>query len=268
MPPHGPGDTLGPLNERAASTYFPYGRYRRRIRLVALDARTVVGGLEDDQHYFTVRLEHDGERVVAIGSESVRAPWSTCPAAGAQLQTLVGAPLSDRCIEVAGRTRSDQHCTHQLDIATLAVAHAARVSAGGAPRRQYDMVVPFGLLDGQRHTVSLARDGETLLEWEMEGGRIVAPPPYTEATGGFARWADATFDADGAEAAVVLKRACSIGMSRGIDLDSYATLADMPGLRPLCWSMQPDRAPVAFRNRGLIRDYDSRADAMLAEGPA
>jgi len=226
-----------------------------------------VGGLEDDQHYFTVELEHDGERVVAISSASVRAPWSTCPAAGAQLQALVGAPLSDRCIQVAANTRSDQHCTHQLDIATLAVAHAARVRAGGATRRQYDMVVPFGLLDGQRHTVTLARDSEPLLEWELEGGRIIEPPPFSEATGGFARWADATFDADTAEAAIVLKRACSIGMSRGIDLDSYPTLADMPGLSPVCWSMQPERAPVAFRNRGLIRDYDEHPEAMLAGGP-
>jgi hypothetical protein len=267
MPAHA-GDTLARLDPSASPTYFPYGRYRRRIRVVAPDAHTVVGGLEDDQHYFTVHLEHDGARVVALTSASVRAPWSTCPAAGAQLQALVGTPLSDRCIAVAGRTRSDQHCTHQLDIATLAVAHAARVSAGGATRRQYDVVVPFGLLDGQRHVVTLARDGEPLLEWEMEGGRIVAPPPYSEATGGFARWADASFDADGAEAAVVLKRACSIGMSRGLDLDSYDTLSEMPGLRPVCWSMQPDRAPVAFRNRGLIRDYDSRPDALLADGPA
>lgn len=226
------------------------------------------GGLEDDQHYFTVRVEHDGTHVTAINSESVRAPWTTCPAAGAQLQALIGTPLSDRCVAVASRTRSDQHCTHQLDVVTLAVAHAARVVAGGAGRRQYDVVVPFGLLDGQRHTVTLARDGATLLAWEVEGTHIVAPRPYSEASGGFARWANATLDADTAEAAVVLKRACSIGMSRGLDLDRYPTLADMPGLRPLCWSMQPDRAPVAFRNRGLIRDHDARPDAMLAEGPA
>lgn len=228
----------------------------------------MLGGLEDDQHYFTVRVEHDRQRVTAITSESVRAPWTTCPAAGAELQALVGVPLSDRCLEVAGHTRSDRHCTHQLDVAALAVAHAARVVGGGAPRRQYDVVVPFGLLDGERHTVTLERDGERLLAWELEGGRIVAPPPWTDVEGGFARWADATFDADTAEAAIVLKRAIGIGMSRGMDLDSYATLADMPGLRPVCWSMQPERAPVALRNRGLIRDYDDRPDAMLAEGPA
>ncbi len=56
-------------------------------------------------------------------------------------------------------------------------------------------------------------------------------------------------------------------MSRGMDLDSYPTLADMPGLSPLCWSMQPERAPVALRNHGLIRDYDEHPEAMLAAGP-
>jgi hypothetical protein len=255
------------LDADSPTTYFPHGRFRRRVRLVAPDANTVLGGLEDDQHYFTVRVEHDGAHVNAITSQSVRAPWTTCPAAGSQLQALVRTPLSDRCLVVAGRTQSDQHCTHQLDVATLAVAHAARVTAGGASRRQYDIEVPFGLLDGQRHTVTLTRDGEALLAWELEGARVVAPTPWSEAEGGFARWADATFDADTAEAAIVLKRACSIGMSRGMDLDSYPTLADMPGLSPVCWSMQPERAPVAFRNRGLIRDYDARPETMLAEGP-
>jgi hypothetical protein len=32
--------------------------------------------------------------------------------------------------------------------------------------------------------------------------------------------------------------------------------------------MQPEHAPVAFRNRGLIRDYDTHPEAMLAEGPS
>ena len=251
-----------------STTHFPYGRYRRRVRVVASASGVIDSGLEDDQHYFTVRLEHDGERVVSITSESVRAPWSTCPSAAAQLQELVGMTLSDRCLAVAEWTRSDQHCTHQLDLAGLAVAHAARVVAGGADHRQYDVVVPFGLISGERHTVTLARDGQPLLAWDLEGRRIVAPAPYADAPAGFARWADATLDADDAEAAVVLKRAMSIGMSRGLDLDGYDTLADMPGLSPLCWSMQPERAPVAFRNRGLIRDYDARPDAMLAEGPS
>lgn len=69
----GRGGTLDALDAAAPTTYFPHGRYRRRISVVARDARTVVGGLEDDQHYFTVRVEHDGERVLALAGESVRA---------------------------------------------------------------------------------------------------------------------------------------------------------------------------------------------------
>jgi len=235
--------------------------------VVASAPGTVEGGLEDDQHYFTVTLRHDDERVVSIASGSVRAPWTTCADAATPLRALAGMPLSDRCLAVTAWTESEQHCTHQLDLAGLTIAHAARVGRGGATVRQYDAEIPFGLLDGEQHTVTLARDGAELLRWEVRGGAIVTPSPYSEATGGFARWADATLDADTAEAAVVLRRAWSIGMSRGLDLDQYDTLADMPGLRPVCFSMQPDVAPVAFRNRGLIRDYDGRPDAMLADGP-
>jgi hypothetical protein len=236
--------------------------------VVATAPGVVEGGLEDDQHYFTVTVRHDGTQVASVASTSVRAPWSTCPDAAAPLQALAGMPLSDRCLAVTEWTASEQHCTHQLDLAGLAIAHAARVVAGGTIRRQYDAEIPFGLLDGEEHAVTLARDGEPMLRWIVRGGTIVAPSPYSDATRGFARWADATLEADDAEAAVVLRRACSIGMSRGIDLDSYPTLADMPGLNPVCYSMQPERAPVAFRNRGLIRDYDDRPDALLADGPA
>jgi hypothetical protein len=262
----GPG-TLGVLHPSEPPTHFPYGRYRRRIRVVATAPDVVEGGLEDDQHYFTVTLRHDGERVVSVTSGSVRAPWSTCADAAAPLRALAGMPLSDRCLAVTQWTPSEQHCTLQLDLAGLTIAHATRATRGGAAIRQYDAEIPFGLLDGEEHEVTLARDGQEALRWVVRGSTIVAPSPYCEATGGFARWADATLAPDDAEAAVVLRRACSIGMSRGMDLDQYPTLADMPGVRPVCWSMQPERAPVAFRNRGLIRDYDDRPDAMLAEGP-
>jgi hypothetical protein len=255
------------LHPPDAPTYFPYGRYRRRIRVAATAPGVVEGGLEDDQHHFTVTVRHDGRHVVSVASASVRAPWSTCPDAAAPLRALAGMPLSDRCLAVTEWTKSEEHCTHQLDLTGLAIAHAARVGEGGATARQYDAEIPFGLLDGEEHTVTLARDGDEVLRWVVRGGTIVAPAPYADAPRGFARWADATFDADGAEAAVVLRRACTIGMSRGLDLDRYPTLADMPGLRPVCYSMQPERAPVAFRNRGLIRDYDDRPDALLADGP-
>ena len=48
------------------------------------------------------------------------------------------------------------------------------------------------------------------------------PSRYASAPwrGGFLRWADETFDPDEAEAVIVLRRACDIGMGRGMDLDA------------------------------------------------
>ena len=154
----GRGGTLGVLNPSDTPTYFAGGNYRRRIRLVASAPGVVDGGLEDDQHYFTVALQHDGACVVSVTSASLRAPWSTCAAAADPLRALAGMPLSDRSLAVTEWTESHHHCTHQLDLAALAAAHAARVVAGGAPRRQYDAEIPFGLLDGEEHTVTLVRD--------------------------------------------------------------------------------------------------------------
>ena len=154
---------------------------------VSREPGVVEGGLEDDQHYFTVTLHHDDTKVQSVTSGSVRAPWSTCAAAAEPLRTLAGMPLSDRCLAVTRWTESVQHCTHQLDLAGLAVAHAARVVAGGARTRQYDAVVPFGLLDGEEHTITLDRDGERRLEWVLQGGAIVAPSPYADAPRGFAK---------------------------------------------------------------------------------
>ena len=75
----------------APATYFPHGRYRRRIRLVAHATRAPCwAGSRTTSTTSRCACEHDGTHVKTITSESVRAPWTTCPAAGAQLQALVG----------------------------------------------------------------------------------------------------------------------------------------------------------------------------------
>src|SRR5436190_762846 len=148
--------TLDTLSQPDAPTYFPHGSFRRRIRVIATAPGVVEGGLEDDQHYFTVTLRHDDACVLSVESGSVRSPWTTCADAAAPLRALAGMPLSDRCLAVTEWTASVEHCTHQLDLAGLAVAHAARVVAGGSPSRQYDAEIPFGLLQGEEHPVVLA----------------------------------------------------------------------------------------------------------------
>jgi Protein of unknown function (DUF2889) len=251
------------------SAPFPSGSYRRRLRIVTEDDGVVVGALEDDFHYFTVRLGYDGERVLAVDAESRRWPWTTCPGAAAPLRALVGMPLSRRCLAVGDWTDPRRNCTHMFDLAGLAVAHAAR---GGPPgtARQYDVAIPAGAQAGGRHEVRLWRDGEPTLRWVLDGRACVDPPPYstTRWRGGFLRWADRTLPPDDAEAAIVLRRACDIGMGRGMDLDAVPRALDLLDVQgAICHTMQPGVVEVSLRNRGTTRDFDADPDRLLADWP-
>jgi hypothetical protein len=238
--------------------------YRRRIRLVRVDATTVWGGLEDDFHHFEVALEHDGRVVTEIAMEARRWPWATCPDAGKNLGELVGMALSERCTAVADMSDPHWHCTHQFDLAGLCVAHAAR----GIGRREYEVA-----LDPEDEAIRprLWRDGTLLLDWRISGGPparvLVDPaPPFDRAPwrGGFIRWADAALPVDDAEAAIVLRRACDIGMGRGMDLEAVDVAQELDAIMGgVCYSMQPSVSPVAFRNRGSIRDFGRHRDALL-----
>ena len=247
----------------------PYGAYRRRIRLVTLDPNTVWGGLEDDFHHFEVTLHHDGAHVTALEMQAVRWPWATCPDAGQGLQALVGMELSDRSTAVASVTDPRMNCTHQFDLAGLCVAHATRGHRRGSTtsssrRRSTEAV-----------TTRLWRDGELTLEWQLDVGstrtrELVSPPPFTEAPwrGGFMKWADANLPPEEAEAAIVLRRSCDIGMGRGMDLEAIAVAEELGGIMTgICYSMQPDVMPVAFRNRGSIRDFGDHPEALLRDAP-
>jgi Protein of unknown function (DUF2889) len=247
----------------------PTTPYRRRIRLVKIDAGTVWGGLEDDFHHFEVTLHHDGSHVTGVEMHALRWPWATCPDAGRSLQALVGMALSERSTAVAAETDPRMSCTHQFDLAGLCVSHAAR----GTDQRQYDVELPPPH-DGSV-TTRLWRDGELTLEWQLAVGstrtrELVAPPPFTRAPwrGGFMKWADASFPPEEAEAAIVLRRSCDIGMGRGMDLEGIPVALELAGIMTgICYSMQPDVMPVAFRNRGSIRDFGRHPDALLADAP-
>lgn len=251
---------------------FPYGSYRRRIRLVARTPDTVEAGIEDDFHHFRITLRHDGAHVRALAAvQAIRIPWTTCGDAGAQLQMLEGMPLERSCLAVGRWTSPHQQCTHMFDLAGLAAAHAyRRVIESSAHSRQYDAEVPYGFDRGERKDVQLWRDGTSILTWTLEGDRVVAPSPFSDVpfTGGFFRWAATSLPPDDAEGAIVLRRACTIGMGRGMDQDAWSTAADVSaGPTGVCYSQQPERRGVALRVRGNIRDFDPDPDALLSDGP-
>lgn len=232
------------------------------MRVTAIDESTVRGDMEDDFHRFGVTLHHDGKHVVEVLGDGSRYPWTTCPSAVEPLRALAGAPLSTRLSSLGEYAPARQNCTHLFDLSGLAVAHAARVSEG---TRTYDVAIPDR--DGKYTNPELWRDGELLFRWSIAGRVIIGPPPFenVELRGGFIAWADTTLDADIAEAASVLRRACDISHGRVIDLDVFVT-ADMLGepVRGTCHSFQPGMIEQAVRVKGQTRDFTNDADALLA----
>ena len=249
---------------------FPYGSYRRRIRLATRTPETIDAGVEDDFHHFRIRLHHDGRHVRKVEADALRIPWTACGDAGTALQVLEGMPLERSCLAVGRWTSAAQQCTHLFDLAGLAAAHAYRgISGDAVSGRQYDAEIPYGFDRGARKVVRLWRDGTSVLTWTIEGDHVVEPPfsdvPFT---GGFFRWADTTLVADDAEAAIVLRRACTIGMGRGMDQDSWSSAADVSaGATGVCYSQQPERRDVALRVRGNILDFDASPDRLLSDFP-
>ena len=231
------------------------------MRVTAIDASTVRGDMEDDFHRFGVTMRHDGRRVVDVVGDAFRYPWTTCPSAVEPLRALAGAPLTQRLSALGDYAPARQNCTHMFDLAGLAVAHAAR---GNGAARTYDVAIPDR--DGKRTQPALWRDGELLFRWSIAGRKIIDPPPFdnVELRGGFIAWAEETLDADTAEAASVLRRACDISFGRSIELDVFET-ADMLGdpVRGTCHSFQPGTIEQAVRVKGQTRDFTNDADALL-----
>jgi hypothetical protein len=241
--------------------------YRRRIRVVTLEPGVVESSLQDDFHHFVVTLRHDGERVESVEAGSERWPWSTCPAAAVPLRALAGMPLSRRFTAAGKWTDPKQNCTHQFDAACHAITHAA----WGRDERVYDLEIPRRDPDTGAFRGRLWVDGDLALVWDVTWTGIVdATAPFDAAPwkGGFMRWADETLPEDEAERAITLRRACDIGMGRGMDLDSIPVASQLPQLMAgVCHTMQPGIVEVALRHVGSIRDFARTPERLDSPNP-
>src|SRR5262245_35058811 len=112
------------------------GALRRRIDIATSpgEARAV---LEDDFHNFRVRIRHGDGVVLSAESEAPRHPNALCPTAGLRLSELVGMRLDASSVAAHIHTDPTHQCTHQLDLAGLAIAAAANDLAA----RTYEMEV-------------------------------------------------------------------------------------------------------------------------------
>jgi hypothetical protein len=242
------------------ATPLPAAGALRRTIILAASAGVVRAGVEDDFHHFELAIAHDGKHVTAVQSRHLRTPWTSCAGAGAMLAQLVGAPLSVDGAAVTGKLDPHAQCTHQFDLALMAIAQGAR---GG--NRRYDIEVhdPLG---AQRRAI-VRRDGAVVIDWLLEGSEVAAPEHMA---GTNLRAIDlraiAACDPDHAEALVALRRAVMISAGRGKDLDQHESLdvfsAQMSGA---CYAFQPVRFAEGKRNKGSVRDFADHPQLLLKD---
>ncbi|HEV8314225.1 MAG TPA: DUF2889 domain-containing protein [Burkholderiaceae bacterium] len=250
-----------------AIDYFPLERfqrpgiYRRRQRV-----ETGVGfaraELEDDPHRYGVTLRHDGERITAIEGRALRTPWSTCGEAVRVLDRLLGMELSPDPQQVWRHLNGREQCTHLLDLAGLAVAHAAR----GIAARDYEAEVPC-LEPGAQRDAVLRINGREALRWTLERNAIVAPALFAgQDVAGLMPWAKARFvDRDSFEAVWALRRAVFTAGNRFYDLDRMARATDTGHAIGACYVFRAGVAESALRVPGATRDFSDSGGALLAD---
>jgi hypothetical protein len=215
--------------------------------------------VEDDFHHFRVGMVMGGGAIRSISGEAVRHPWSLCPLAARELQRLTGMALSPDPSAVAGYVEAHDHCTHLLALAGLLQALAAQ----GRERRRYDLEVAASPDETLRAT--LKRDGEPMFAWTTSADAILDPYPGVSLRRSFSDWARATFDPEGHEAAMVLRRGIFVGKSRHrSNLDARRTAADGASNLGGCFVLQPGRAELALRRRGSTVSFPPDGAGPLA----
>lgn len=241
------------------------GIYRRQIDLVARDAYTVVGWLEDESHHFGLTLVHDGTHIREVRMAAPRYPWSTCAGAGQPLQALVGKPLVARASHVGTLVDMRLQCTHLFDLASLVVAHAY---AGRGHRRYHGTVEPLAaVVPGAPHEsqrATLQCDGTVVLQWDLHDDCIVAPKAHAGRAiyHGFREWTE-SLPPEEAEQALVLRRVAFVSNGRRITIEHLGSAAEL-GQAAVCHSFQPAQSVRATPVRDSRRRYDTSPEAMLA----
>jgi len=228
----------------------------RRVRLAPRPGH-ITAGLEDDMHRFHLRLWHNAGAITRVEAEAIRHPWTACPGAAPFLAgELAGKALAD-----VAALPAPEHCTHLRDLAILAAAHAGDRADTLLEMRVADRV--GDPLVG-RTTATLARNGETVLAWQLEGTVVAGP---AELAGrdlrALSRW-QADLTPEQAELSHALRRAVFVSGARKYEYPAGQTTADMgAGRAAVCFNYQPPQAAISRRPATWLRDFSESGDSPL-----
>lgn len=216
--------------------------FRRRFRITPTPG-CVRCEVEDDYHCMSVTVQHDAVIASQVHAELVRAPWTTCPGAPAQVEkTFTGIPLQ----AFAERGEKKANCTHLYDLALLAAAHALdeRVMI-------YDILVSDPI--NGRRSAELRSDGIALLSWTEAEGTIVEPSDMAGLTiWTLNPWIEG-LDSSLREPARLLRWGAVLAHGRLIPMEKQSDASRMPAN---CYTFQPARAAEATRIVD-VRDFSN-----------
>lgn len=232
-------------------------RFERFIRIAGRPGQVRVS-LEDPVHHFRIELWHDDATITDVRSESVRFPFSLCPAAGDQLRELIGVALTDDVSSITRQINARQQCTHQFDAALFGVTAAA----SKIRKRAYRAVVHNA--GGQKAIAILFRNDTQICRWEVEDGQIQDGGRFN-AIGmgtGFTAWVSRHLNAIDGEAALILRRAAFVALRHAAM--SRRSPAPTASARGGCWVQQPGRADAALRLP--IEDFEDRSPERFTRG--
>jgi hypothetical protein len=225
------------------------GAYRRAIRIASAPG-VVTAAMEDDVHHFRVTLQHDGTVLQNVTGEALRTPYSTCPGALGPLSTLAGLTL-DEIVDMANAARFQQ-CMHLHDLAAVAARHAGREKLGDENfSREYRVEIDH---DAALPLARLWCDGEALLQWSIDRGKVHGSPYDGVALKDLAAHLQGCAP-DTVEAALILRRASLISFVRHVDLDAADASTLNPASPANCYAKQPERRAMSQRVRGSSHDF-------------
>ena len=225
---------------------------RRRI-LLQPEHDAVRGEVEDDFHHFVVTLHHDRERITHVSTAAPRHPWTSCPAAGDLLAArLRGVPLG----EAAGFDSPYAHCTHMLDLALLAAAHA---------RDHVPLLYSMFVADhaSAPRSAQLWRGESIVLDWMLDGDQVAAGPGNGNNLRRLREWLPELAPRL-REPATVLRRAIFISSGRRFDYEDIDNASALTRQVGACFTFQPERSGTALPMRGSRIDFTGGRAGPLA----
>lgn len=235
------------------------GVFRRRLHWRATAVGVFVA-LEDSNHGFRLQLQHNGQRITQIVAEPLRFPFTTCPEAVANVQGLVGLELT---AVAAQRQALPQpvNCTHLIDMALLAAAHAPDVGM--------DRLYEIAVMD-EREGLTHARiecDGQCVHDWTIRDHLIVVPAILAgqPVMRGFYAWVVQRLQGLPREAAQVLQRGYFVAQSRRWNtrpIEEHPASTDGIPVGA-CYSYNTGAVERAFRIHGSVRDCTAGAENLL-----